>query len=62
MWNVLYVPSAINDIGTMIIKYIITLNKTEGEKLKTYKLVHSAGNLIIIFTITFVCILLAEFW
>lgn len=62
LWNVLYVPPSINDLGTAIFRYIISLNKTDEEKLKTYKLIHSAGNLVIIFTITFVCVILSKFF
>jgi hypothetical protein len=60
MWNVLYVPPVVNDIGTTIFKYIMTLNKSTEEKLKTYKIIHAAGNLIIIFGITYVCVFLCR--
>jgi hypothetical protein len=30
LWNVLYVPPVVNDIGTTIFKYIVTLNKSTG--------------------------------
>lgn len=60
VWYDLYVPSVVNDIGTIVFKHIVTLNKSTEEKLKTYKIIHGIGNLIIIFTITFVCVFLCR--
>jgi hypothetical protein len=61
VWYDLYVPTVVNDVGTTIFKYIISLNNTNEEKLNTYKIIHSAGNIIIIFTITYISIFLCRF-
>jgi len=61
VWYDLYVPSAVNDIGTIIFKYIVSLNTSNEEKLKTYKIIHGIGDIIVIFTITYICVFLCIF-
>ena len=61
VWYDLYVPTVVNDVGTTIFKYIISLNNTNEEKLNTYKIIHSAGNIVVIFIITYISIFLCRF-
>lgn len=60
VWNDLYLPPFVNNIGDTIFKYIVTLNKPNEEKLKTYMIIMITGLIIIILTITYICVFLCR--